>query len=276
MSQEQIIPTVAVVIPVYCRSDEHEQYLTEALQSVAAQTFRDFEVIIVDDVSPRDVRPILTKVDGLPHVRYIRNEANVGHANSRNIGVKSTKAEFVAFLDHDDLWKPEKLERQVQELKKQTDAGMVFCAVEVFGSHARRLGIDQSIIPDKPSFYWLINHGNYVITATTAMVRRDVLVEIGLFDPRYSTCDDFDAWLKIVRKRPILYLPEPLAKYRLHSLNTNYGVDRLNDNRLLTSLLIDYWRSAPLKEKMLLLPRIGRKLLGRAYFHLFRYRRFND
>lgn len=270
------IPAVSVIVPVYCASEQHEVFLSEALESVARQTFRDFEVIVVDDTSPRDIRPILDKIPNLPKLKHIKNEINLGHARSRNAGIEAASGELLAFLDHDDLWATEKLARQVEEINNAPDAGMLFSAVDVFGPYAHRLSINQSIIPPRPDFIWLINHGNFVITASAALVRRDVMVEIGLFDPRYSTCDDFDAWLKIVRIRPIVYLPEVLASYRLHSMNANYGVDRLNDNRLLTELLFNYWTSAPLKEKFLLLPRIGRKILGRAYFHLYRRRRFKD
>ncbi|MEN6370803.1 MAG: glycosyltransferase family 2 protein [Armatimonadota bacterium] len=276
MNDTGVAPQVSVIIPVYCASEQHEAYLAEALESVARQTFRGFEVIIVDDVSPRDIKPVLDRIEGLPGLRYIRNEANLGHAESRNTGVRAAAGEYLAFLDHDDLWAPEKLEKQVHELENEPGAGMVFSAVDVFGPYAHRLAIDQSIIPPQPDFIWLINHGNFVITSSATMVRRETLLEIGLFEPRYSTCDDFDAWLKIARVSSIVYMPEALASYRLHSMNANYGVDRLNDNRLLTKLLIDYWRSATVAEKIALLPRICRKLAGRAYFHMFRHRWFRD
>jgi hypothetical protein len=177
-------------------------------------------------------------------------------------------------MDHDDLWMPEKLSRQVEVFQNTPDAGIVFCAVDVIGTHAHRLDINQTIIPDNPSFMWFINHGNYTITASSVLVRRESLLEAGLFDSRYSTCDDFDMWLKIVRVRPMIFQSEKLASYRLHALNANYGVDRLNDNRLLTRLLLEYWSYASVQEKIVLIPRIARKLIGRLYFHIFRYRRF--
>jgi glycosyltransferase involved in cell wall biosynthesis len=276
VSKTRKVPAVAVVIPVYCSSEQHEIYLTEALESVARQTFRDFEVIVVDDASPRNIAPILARVHGLPGLQVIRGDSNIGHARSRNAGLQATEAEFVAFLDHDDLWAPEKLARQVQELENAPEAGMVFCRVKLFGSHAHRLPFDQSIIPRRPSFLWLFYHGNYVITASAVLVRRDALLDIGLFDPRYTTSDDFDAWLKIIRQRPIIYMPEELASYRLHALNVNYQVDRLNDTRLLLSLYIRYWLSAPIPEKLRLLPRLARKLLGRPYYYIFRRQRFRD
>jgi hypothetical protein len=136
--------------------------------------------------------------------------------------------------------------------------------------------LDQSIIPERPSFYWFVSHGNYTISATAVMVKADAMRDIGLFDSRYSTCDDFDAWLKALMLAPVVHIPEKLARYRLHSLNVNYAVDRLNDNRLLTALIWRYWRTARVGEKARLLPRLARKYAGRAYFTLFRHRRFRD
>lgn len=256
-----------MIIPVYCRSDEHEIYLREALESVANQTFRDFEVVVVDDKSPRDISPILAHIDGLPGLRCIRNESNMGHARSRNTGVEATKAEYVAFLDHDDLWMPDKLALQMEQFEKTPEAGMVFCSVELFGSHVRKLAVYEANIPERPSFLWLIRHGNCIITASAVLIKRSILLDIGLFDHRYTTWDDFDAWLKIVRKHPIVYMREKLALYRLHALNVNYGMDRLNDNKLLTSLALGYWRKAPINEKLSMLPVLARKLIGRVYFH---------
>jgi glycosyltransferase involved in cell wall biosynthesis len=261
-------PAVTVVIPVYCHTEDHKAYLRETLQSVAAQTYRDFEVVIVDDVSPIEIGPIVESVEGLPTTRIIRNAENVRQAESRNIGVRHAEGELIAFLDHDDLWLPNKLQRQVDAIGANPDAAMVFCDVEIFGVPATWLKIDQRIIPDRPSFYWFVSHGNFTITASAVMVRKQAMLDIGGFDSRYSTCDDFDAWLKILMLAPVLHIPEVLAKYRLHEYNVNYGVDRLNDNKLLTALIWRHWRTAPLGERIRLLPRLVRKYLGRAYYTL--------
>jgi glycosyltransferase involved in cell wall biosynthesis len=266
-------PMVSVVVPVYCHTDEHESFLREALESVAAQTFKEFETIIVDDLSPRDIAPIVEGISGLENVCILRNIVNVGHAESRNVGVRAAQGDLIAFLDHDDLWMPDKLTRQIEALEANSDAAMVFCDMIVFGEHAGRLRIDQRIIPERPGFYWFVAHGNFTISASAVLIKKQAMLDIGLFDSRYSTCDDFDAWLKVLMKAPIAHIPESLAKYRLHNLNVNYGVDRLNDNKLLTSLIWRYWRVAPLSEKIRLLPRLGRKYIGRAYFAFCRFRK---
>lgn len=268
-------PRISVIVPVYCRTSDHERFLAEAVQSVAAQTFTDYEIIIVDDASPIDIAPVVASiVPDLPAARLIRNSTNIGHAETRNAGIRASSGELIAFLDHDDIWLPGKLARQVAALDANPDVAMVFCDMETFGSHTDRLRIDQSIIPDRPSFYWFVSHGNYTISASAVLIRRQAMLDIGLFDSRYSTCDDFDAWLKVLMRAPIVHIPERLAMYRLHEHNVNYTVDRLNDNRLLTALIRRYYKTAPFAERLKLIFRLARKLLGRAYFTVFRFRNF--
>ncbi|MCE5197451.1 MAG: glycosyltransferase [Armatimonadota bacterium] len=267
-------PRVSVVVPVYCHTDDHAIFLAEALQSVAEQTYRDFEVVIVDDVSPRDILPLVDSVEGLPEIRVLRNVMNVRQAESRNVGIRACRGELIAFLDHDDLWMPDKLARQVEALDANPDAVMVFCDMIMFGMSVDWLKINQEIIPERPEFYWFVAHGNFVISASAVLVRKQAMLDIGLFDSRYSTCDDFDAWLKLLMSSPIIHLAGKLAKYRLHAYNANYTVDRLNDNVLLTALIWRYWRQASTMDKIRLLPRLGRKYLGRIYFTVRRFRKF--
>jgi len=261
-------PAISVVIPVYCHTEAHRRFLVEALESVAAQTFRDIEVVIVDDVSPIDITPVVESVADLPRTRILRNAANVGHAESRNIGIRAAEGELIAFLDHDDVWLAEKLERQVRVMSANPEAAMCFCDVEIMGSYPPGLYVDQSTIPERPDVVWFITHKNSVITVSAVLARRRAMLDIGLFDSRYTSCDDYDAWIKILMRGPIIHLPETLAKYRLHQHNANYSVNRLTDNRLLTSLIVSYWHTAPTREKLALLPTLGRKLAGRIVYAL--------
>lgn len=258
-------PLVSVVLPVYCQTVSHEEFLVEALESVARQTFRDFDVVIVDDQSPREIVPLVESVQGLGRTRILRNAANVGHAQSRNVGIRAADAHLVAFLDHDDTWLPEKLERQVEALVDEPDASMVFCDVEILGRFPPGLYIDQRTVPARPSLAWLVTHRNCVITVSSVLVRKRAMEEIDLFDTRYSSCDDFDAWIKLRMRAPIIHLPEKLAAYRLHQYNVNYSVDRLRDNRLLTALIWRVWLESGWSDRLRILPTLARKLVGRIY-----------
>jgi glycosyltransferase involved in cell wall biosynthesis len=268
MDRERTRPRVSVVIPVYCATPDHERMLRETLRSVAGQTYRDFNVVVVDDCSPIDPLALIGAIEGLPATKLVRNCTNLGHAMSRNLGVRMADGELVAFLDHDDLWHSEKLARQVEAIDRNPDAGMVFCDVEILGDHPEGLYIDQGTIPERPGLVWFVSRPNSIITVSSVLVRRQAMLDIGGFDDRYSTCDDFDAWIRILRRSPIVHLPETLATYRLHDYNVNYSVNSLRDNRLLTALIWDIWKSSPPREKLALLPAIGRKLVGRLYFSL--------
>lgn len=261
--QTEHSPVVSVVIPVHCRTPDHELFLAEALGSVARQSFLDFETIIIDDASPRDISRIVQSVSGLPGLRTIRNSSNLGHAASRNIGIEAARGELIAFLDHDDVWLPGKLELQVAALRENPDAAMAFCQVQILGDYPQGLYIDQSTVPSRPGLAWMLSHNNPVISVSAALVRKQAMLDIGLFDGRYSSCDDFDAWIKLRRRAPILHLPHRLAVYRLHRHNVNYAVDRLNDNRLLTGLIVECLRDLSVAERLLVLPTLARKLAGR-------------
>jgi len=225
-------------------------------------------VIVVDDRSPVDPQPVIESISGLPRAKLLRNAANIGHAQSRNVGIRAAESELVAFLDHDDLWHPEKLARQVDALDRNPDAAMVFCDVEISGPHKAGLYVDQRTIPERPGLAWFVSRPNSVITVSSVLVRNQAMQEIRLFDSRYSTCDDFDAWIKLLERAPIVHLRETLATYVLHEHNVNYAADRLNDNRLLTGLLLRILASSPAALKIALLPAIARKLAGRVYFAL--------
>ena len=265
---------VTIICPVYCHTEDHKTYLAEALASAAAQTYRASELVIVDDASPIDITPIVESIEGLPPTRIVRNAANLGHAQSRNVGIRAAEQDMLAFLDHDDVWLPEKLAKQTAALRAAPEAAMVFCDVEIIRDdrdgdlHASSPYIDQKKVPLRPSLAWFVTHSNCVITVSAVLVRRRAMIDIGLFDSRYSTCDDYDAWIKILARAPILHLPEVLARYRLHKHNVNYSADRLNDNRLLTALMLDVRRNLSLLDQARLLPTLARKLAGRAYWSL--------
>ena len=270
MNEPNDQPMVSVVMPVYCHTEDHKRYLAEALESVADQGFRDFELVIVDDVSPIDILPIVDSIKCLPDTRILRNVTNLGHAESRNAGVRAAEGELIAFLDHDDIWLRDKLDRQVDALRARPEAAMLFCDAEIFGPHAKGLYTDQSTVPGTLDALWLMSHRNCVVTFSAALARRQALMDIGLFDSRYTTCDDLDAWIKLAMRAPIIHLSQTLVKYRLHEHNVNYSIDRVNDNRLLTALIAGYWRRTGLSEKLRLLPVIARKLIGRIVFTLSR------
>jgi glycosyltransferase involved in cell wall biosynthesis len=215
------MPTVSVIIPTYNRA----LIIKDAIQSVLNQTFSDYEIIVVDDGSTDNTSNVVN--DMRSHsgkVRYIYQE-NKGRSAARNIGIRAARGNYVAFLDSDDMFLPEKLRVQLMTLKNNLDFGMVF-------SHVLRMDEHGNILED-------INQGKEkltgwiypellfikknIITIPSVMVRKRVLNEIGGFDESMHICEDLDLWRRIAMNHQILQMNEPLAIIR-HRMNESLDV----------------------------------------------------
>jgi len=203
------MPTVSVIIPFYNRIE----WMLEAVESVLAQTYRDFELIVVDDGSTDPFDPARLGPD--PRVRYLRQE-NRGPAAARNAGIARACGEFIAFLDADDLYRPRKLEVQVTSMRAHPDAAL---------SHTSytRVGPDGSILAqvDSGSFegsvYPLIVTSCPIATPTV-MLRRAALGDLR-FDERFRAGEDVMLWIRVARLGPIVGIREPLSLVRIHGRN---------------------------------------------------------
>lgn len=204
------MPKVSVVVPAYNRAD----FVGETLDSILAQTYTDYEVIVVDDGSTDDTPTVLAKYRG-KNVRVIRQE-NQGEGAARNTGIFAAQGEYIAFVDSDDLWTPIKLERQMALLTRQSHRCWVYCDAYVFDSETKR------------TLYVFGERGNQYegdiarelllrdfIASPTPVVHRSVFQKVGVFNhnPRDS---DWDMWLRIAAHYPVGRVPEALAGYRIH------------------------------------------------------------
>ena len=201
---------VSVIIPFFNRIP----WTLEALQSVLDQTYRNFDVILVDDGSTEDISPLIQACGDDERIAYVRRDHG-GAAAARNRGIAEAKGEYIAFLDSDDLYLPEKLEMQVAALELGTSYAMVYSRAFEFDSNSseavesRGGFFSGSIYPD------LLFIRNNQITTPTVMVRADVLKEAGLFDESMVICEDLDLWRRIAKRHRILHIPKPLAKIRV-------------------------------------------------------------
>ena len=208
------IPLVSVVIPVYNGS----RYLREAIDSVLAQTYERVEVIAVDDGSTDDSPAILESYGD--RIRVIRQQ-NQGVGAARNAGVVAAHGEFVGFLDQDDIWRPHKLIRQIEEIEKNPDIGLVHSEVEHFdeiqGRTIERFNEDRSDLLVGDCYEQLLL-GNGIFNCSV-LVRRNVIEEAGMFDTNIcgNTVQDYDLWLRCARLTKFAYCSEELAVYRLHA-----------------------------------------------------------
>jgi glycosyltransferase involved in cell wall biosynthesis len=201
-------PRVSVVIATY----NYARFVAGALESALGQTFRDLEVIVVDDGSTDDTTAVVRAFLADGRLRYVRADHR-GQPQVKNAGVRLARAPLVAFLDADDLWMPTKLERQVGLFESDPGLGLVY---------ARRLLIDEQGWPleyEQPELYRGDVAGplfarNFVCFSS-AVARREVLEREGLFDEGLELAIDFDLWLRVARHYRFDYVDEPLVQYRV-------------------------------------------------------------
>jgi glycosyltransferase involved in cell wall biosynthesis len=205
------MPTVNAIVPTYNRPED----LRRAIASVLGQTFVDVGVIVVDDASS-DHTPAVVAGIGDKRVTYFRHERNKGDAAARNLGLMNADCKYVAFLDDDDEWLPQKLATQVTMLDESP--------VQVAGVHTNRWDVDEAgreTLRTLPVGQVLLR-GNY-ITTSSVMLRRTCFADIGLFDETLPYNSDYDMWLRISTKYRFRPIDAPLIKYRVYGerLSTN-------------------------------------------------------
>jgi hypothetical protein len=201
------MPEVSVIIPVYnCAG-----LIGAALRSVFAQTFTDFEVIIVDDGSQDGTALRAALAPWQDRFTYIR-QANGGPASARNTGLSRARGRLIAFLDADDEWMPEKLARQIEYFARYPETGLLHTAMLDHAGAPRAARAEQE--PPQHRFCDLF-HTRFFINTLTVVVPRAVLQAVGGFDERREIhVEDWDLWLRIAAAHPIGYIAEPLALHR--------------------------------------------------------------
>jgi glycosyltransferase involved in cell wall biosynthesis len=207
-------PLVSVVIPVY----NGAEYLRTALESALEQSYEPLEIIVVDDGSTDQSPQIIDSYEG--RVLAFR-QANCGVARARNVGIRAARGDWVAFLDQDDWWLPEKIRKQVDLAQTDPEIGLVHTDVEHFDAdsdcYVKRFNPNRSdLLIDR--CYERLLLGNAIFNCT-AMVRKTVLDHVGGFneDMPGNTVQDYDLWLRVAKLSNLAYVPEKLATYRLHS-----------------------------------------------------------
>jgi len=206
------MPLVSVVIPTYNRV----RFVGGAIESVLAQSFRDFEIVVVDDCSSEDTEAVIKKFP-TGTVRYIRHNRQRGGAAARNTGITECSGEFVAFLDDDDEWYPEKLTRQMQiMLSAPAEVGGVYTGY--FIVDRRTNGIRGQIVPtDRGDLSETLLAGNCIGGTSSMLMRRSCFEKVGLFDERLPSFQDYDLWIRAARKYQFECVREPMLKYYMHA-----------------------------------------------------------
>ena len=200
------------------------KYLREAIDSVYAQTYRDWEIIFWDNVSTDDSAEIAKSYDG--KLRYFCGETTVPLGHARNLAIENARGKCIAFLDCDDMWLPEKLKKQMELLEKNPDVMLVYsnsCTVDYMGA-VLKISFDSGKPERGEIFNELLSRYNF-IPLLTVVIRKEVLDEVGLFDNRYNVAEEYDLFLRIAYKHPVDYVEKPLARYRVHESNVSHNRD---------------------------------------------------
>ena len=198
-------PLVSVIIPTFDRA----AWLGEAIASVLAQTYPHLELLVVDDGS-HDATSEVVQAFG-PALTYIR-QAHAGVSAARNRGVAASRGALVAFLDSDDVWRPRKVAAQVTLLQQQPHAQACYTD-EIWIRHGVRVNPKQ--IHQKHSG-WLFEPSlpRCIISPSSIMLRRTLWDQLGGFDERLPACEDYDLWLRLTLRTPVVLLPERLIVKR--------------------------------------------------------------
>lgn len=213
-------PFFSVVIPTFRRP----LALQEAIESVLAQTFRNFEVLVIDDGPDEATRAVVESFED-PRVRYLVNTRTKGGSGARNTGIFAARGPWVAFLDDDDLWLPEKLERQHQLIASATqDIALVYTGHISFSSETGR---DLSIlIPEyEGDLFEILLYQNVIKGLYSVAIRRDVLLELGGLDERFPALQDMELYVRVARKHRVASVKELLVRVRVGSgdrITVNY------------------------------------------------------
>lgn len=189
-----------------------EKYLKESVESILAQTFRDFELIVIDDGS-RDNTPAILQSFTDKRIRIITNPENIGLPNSLNIGIKESLGCYIARQDADDISLPERLQKQFDYLEKHTK-------IAVLGTAAKVIQFGGKIKPQRktplvlPTFQDCLKGTPF--THGSVVIRKEFLDNACLYDDFFGGVEDYELWLRIAKHFPIANLREPLYMYRLH------------------------------------------------------------
>ena len=198
---------ISVIIPTYNRAD----FIVKTIQTVLNQTVKPYEIIVVDDGSTDDTEDILRAFCYInPNkIKYIK-QINCGVSSARNLGIKESSSEWLCFLDSDDLWEDTKLEEQINFHKENQN---------ILFSHTQELWLfNNKIIKQKKhqqkqsGFCFKENIANTLIGASTVMVHKSILEDVGLFDEELKVCEDYDLWLRILYKYEVGIIQKQLIK----------------------------------------------------------------
>lgn len=199
-------PRVSVILPAYNRED----FVARAIDSVLAQTFTDFELIVVDDASTDGTRSVLERYRDTPRLRLILSDENRGGGGARNLGIEAARAPLIAFQDSDDIWLPHKLAAQVAALDAHPEAGLCYCG-SLFSEGTRSYYIPEQVFDHLDGDMSAEILRRNPTSTQTLVVRREVLEAAGPFDPTFKRFQDWELMIRVAQVTAFVFLPDPMV-----------------------------------------------------------------
>lgn len=227
---------ISVIMPVY----NSQNYLTDAIESVLNQTYKNFEFIIIDDCSTDESWEIIKKYsDNDKRIKKFRNKKNLGIAKTRNNGFKlvNKNSKYYAIFDSDDILTPNRIEEQVKFLEKNENYALVGSHIIIIDKNGREIGIRRyktnNLDIKKRMFFY------NPIAQSAVMIRASVLEEVGYYDENYSGCEDYDLWLRVAEKYKVANIDKSLIKYRISPIQ--FKSTKLKETLKLTIAIQKKW-----------------------------------
>ena len=220
-------PLVSVVIPAY----QAARWIAETLDSVLAQTFHDYEIIVVNDGSPDTVDLERALEPYRKRIVYLRQE-NRGPAGARNTAIRAARGRYIAPLDADDQWEPEFLAEQVAILEADSSLDLVYAGVRVFGDAPDAGRAKFASSEGEVTFARLVLE-EFTVAHCATVARREALVRVGLFDESFGHAEDFELWLRLAKfGGRIGYQRRVLSRYRRRAGSLNSDDERMGGSVL--------------------------------------------
>ncbi len=225
-------PAVSVIIPTYNRA----HIIPQTIDSVLAQTFRDFEIIVIDDGSTDDTSALLQHRYG-EKITYGRIK-NSGLPAARNTGIKAARGHYIAFIDDDDVWLPDKLELQTTLMQNNPSLGLVYCGCYTINADGTVISETRPV--KRGALFEDLLCSNFIVgSASAVLVTGGVFSKANYFDETLTACEDWDLWIRIAHDYPIDFIDKPLVKVRRHHNNMQQNI--LNMEHATFSVLNKYW-----------------------------------
>ena len=205
-------PTVSIIIPTYNRA----HLVGRAIESVLNQTYQDFEIIVVDDDSTDNTQKVVNEFQKKDkRIKYIKMNVNKGSAAARNIGIKIARGDYIAFLDSDDEWLPEKLEKQIRLFFANKNLGFVSCNTIILNFSGQKKA--EYKISRSHNYFLTLLERNIICSSSSVIIKKGIIGDIGYFDENLRLAQDWEMWIRVAQKYAFDFMPEPLLKYYSHS-----------------------------------------------------------